>query len=286
MFCLVRSSHALIRPRSRPCVFLARDELVSLRYQSADTNTSASKTDGELSDTTHNHTRATFDIPLIQTMRPFTPWLEGEMRSNHAGETGAVNIYKGAIKALDIRRSLGLSYGDARKGQLSYEDRLRAFALEHQDSEQHHVDLLGAVLDGDGISILLPAWRMASFTLGFASTIFCPRGMYLTTEAVETFVEEHYMAQIRRLRYEAAGTVLCNDDGKDADENGTRTSLKARAELIVMLEHCCADEVYHKEKARERAAEGPFPWFAWVDTSWQWFVQTGSAVAANCAKRI
>lgn len=141
MFCLVRSSHALIRPRSRPCVFLARDELVSLRYQSADTNTNASKTDGELSDTTHNHTRATFDIPLIQTMRPFTPWLEGEMRSNHAGETGAVKIYMGAIKALDIRRSLGLSYGDARKGQLSYEDRLRAFALEHQDSEQHHVDL-------------------------------------------------------------------------------------------------------------------------------------------------
>ena len=76
------------------------------------------------------------------------------MRSNHAGETGAVNIYKGAIKALDIRRSLGLSYGgNARKGQLSYEDRLRAFALEHRDSEQHHVDLLGAVLDGDGILV-------------------------------------------------------------------------------------------------------------------------------------
>ena len=219
-------------------------------------------------------------------MMPFPQWLEGEMRSNHAGETGAVNIYQGAIRALDIRRSLGLSYGDARKGQLSYEDRLRAFALEHRDSEQHHVNLLDAVLDGDGVSILLPAWRMAGFTLGFASTIFCPRGMYLTTEAVETFVEKHYMGQIHRLRYEAAATVLCNDDGKDAGGNASRTSLKARAELIVMLEHCCADEVHHKEEARDRAAEDPFPWFAWVDTSWQWFVQTGSAVAADCAKRI
>ena len=137
------------------------------------------------------------------------------MRSNHAGETGAVHIYQGAIKALDIRRSLGLSYGDTRKGQLSYEDRLRAFALEHRDNERHHVDLLDAVLDGEGLSILLPAWRAAGFTLGFVSTIFCPRGMYLTTEAVETFVEEHYMAQIRRLRYDAAKAILCNDDGKD-----------------------------------------------------------------------
>jgi ubiquinone biosynthesis monooxygenase Coq7 len=216
-------------------------------------------------------------------MKPFPPWLEGEMRSNHAGETGAVAIYEGAIKALDIRRGMGLSYGDIRKGQSSYEDRLRKFAAKHRDSEQSHVDLLEALLDGEHMSVLLPAWRIAGFTLGFASTMFCPRGMYLTTEAVETFVEEHYMSQIRRLRYEAAEQGLC---GAYENVSGTRTSLNAHAELIAMLEHCCEDEVHHKEEARSRAAEGPFPWFELVDTSWQWFVQTGSAAAANCAKRL
>lgn len=101
---------------------------------------------------------------------------------------------------------------------------------------------------------------------------------------METFVEEHYMVQVRRLRYDTAEKGLCG--GVDVNTNAARNSLKAGAELILLLETCCQDEVHHKEEARDRAAEGPFPWFDWVDTTWQWFVQTGSAVAANCAKRI
>ena len=47
-----------------------------------------------------------FDYALIRSLKPFPAWLEGEMRSNHAGETGAVNIYAGAKWALEARRSL------------------------------------------------------------------------------------------------------------------------------------------------------------------------------------
>ena len=47
-----------------------------------------------------------FDYALIRSLKPFPAWLEGEMRSNHAGETGAVNIYAGAKWALETRRSL------------------------------------------------------------------------------------------------------------------------------------------------------------------------------------
>ena len=269
MYCLARTSRAAARSRPRQYGYLTHGVCQS----STGTCTTKATDDGE-------RLATTFNIQLIQSMKPFPEWLEGEIRSNHAGETGAVAIYEGALKALDIRSIMNLSYGDSGKDQLmSYEDRLRAFALEHRDSEQRHVDLLEAVLDGDGVSVLLPAWRIAGFSLGFASTIFCPRGMYLTTEAVE-----NYMAQIRRLRYEAAEEGLCSGDQDNANE--ARKSLKARAELISMLNHCCEDEVHHKEEARDRAAEGPFPWFLWVDTSWQWFVQAGSAVAANCAKRI
>ena len=47
-----------------------------------------------------------FDYALIRSLKPFPAWLEGEMRSNHAGETGAVNIYAGAKWALEARKSL------------------------------------------------------------------------------------------------------------------------------------------------------------------------------------
>ena len=49
---------------------------------------------------------AKFDYALIRSLKPFPEWLEGEMRSNHAGETGAVNIYAGAKWALQARESL------------------------------------------------------------------------------------------------------------------------------------------------------------------------------------
>ena len=47
-----------------------------------------------------------FDYALIRSLKPFPAWLEGEMRSNHAGETGAVHIYAGARWALGWRKSL------------------------------------------------------------------------------------------------------------------------------------------------------------------------------------
>ena len=99
------------------------------------------------------------------------------------------------------------------------------------------------------------------------------RGIYVTTDAVESFVERHYMAQITRLRDELSSS--------SSDED-TRA---ARTELLNLLRHCCEDEVDHKEEARERAAEGPLPWWPWVDDAWRWLVGAGSAAAANIAKR-
>ena len=67
-----------------------------------------------------------------------------------------------------------------------------------------------------------------------------------------------------------------------SSDDGTRA---ARTELLNLLRHCCEDEVDHKEEARERAAEGPLPWWPWVDDAWRWLVGAGSAAAANIAKR-
>ena len=128
---------------------------------------------------------------------------------------------------------------------------LTEFASEHEKSEQHHLDLLNKILTDKDTSVLLPLWKLSGFTLGFASTIWCPRGMYVTTEAVETFVERHYKDQIHRLENETSSN--------DSVQQG-------RMELKRLLEFCCEDEIHHQQEARDRAAQGPFPWFLWVDT--------------------
>ena len=208
----------------------------------------------------------TFDFESISKIRPFPSWLAREMRSNHAGETGAVYIYKGCLSAVRLRQKYLPG-----KAWHEYEMELTKFASEHEKSEQHHLDLLNKILTDKDTSILLPLWKLSGFTLGFASTIWCPRGMYVTTEAVETFVERHYKDQIHRLENETSSN--------DSVQQG-------RMELKRLLEFCCEDEIHHQQEARDRAAQGPFPWFLWVDTFWFSVVEKGSAVGAAIAKRV
>jgi hypothetical protein len=174
-----------------------------------------------------------FDYAAIRNLKPFHPWLHGEMRSNQvgrmswvpfifilnrfgslsllpltvylvrcqAGETGAIAIYQGARWALGVRQRYRIFMQDYPAQQ--YEDALQAFVEEHEGSERQHLVALNMFLDEAGDkSIFLPIWRVAGFSLGAASTLWCPRGMYVTTDAVETFVEEHYVAQILRLESE------------------------------------------------------------------------------------
>lgn len=206
-----------------------------------------------------------FDLALIQTSLPYPEWLEQELRSNHAGETGAVEIYNGAIWALDLRAKLL----PPMFATVTEDAELRAFAEEHKASEQHHMDLLEEILPAEQHSKLLPAWRLAGRGLGAVSTVWCTRGMYVTTAAVEEFVESHYNHQIDRLATDAR-----------------HASDPPSMELKQLLQHCCEDEVHHKEEAAERAAKGPLPWFDWVDGAWQWLVMSGSAAAAAAARRV
>ena len=108
------------------------------------------------------------------------------------------------------------------------------------------------------------AWRAAGFSLGFAPALFSDRALFLTVEAVETFVEVHYQEQIKPLKQEGR----C-------------------PQLVALLEHCCADEVHHKEDAAARSGgEGDTTGRTLLEQSWVALVQWGSAVAAECARRV
>jgi ubiquinone biosynthesis monooxygenase Coq7 len=114
---------------------------------------------------------------------PLPAWLVGELRSDHAGETGAVRIYDGILA-------------------VSRDAAVRDFASRHRATEQGHLDLLEGLLPPADRSRLLPIWRVAGWLTGALPALFGPRAVFATVDAVETFVDHHYRAQTDRLAAE------------------------------------------------------------------------------------
>jgi len=133
-----------------------------------------------------------------------------ELRSDHAGETGAVYIYKG-IRAVAQWR------GDSE---------LLAFAKAHGATESEHLALLEHCLPAPMRSRLLGPWRLAGWLTGALPALFGRRPVYATVAAVETFVDHHYQQQIDHLQ-EWGGP-----DG-----------------LLPLLLRCQVDEQHHRDES-------------------------------------
>lgn len=103
------------------------------------------------------------------------------LRSDHAGETGAVYIYAGILA-------------------VSRADEVREFARHHLETEERHLELMERVVLPEHRSRLLPIWRIAGWLTGAVPALFGPRAVYRTIEAVESFVDGHYAEQIEILR--------------------------------------------------------------------------------------
>ena len=115
--------------------------------------------------------------------------LVGDLRSDHAGETGAVWIYRGLLA---ISRDAGV----------------REFAKRHLVTEQGHLTKVEAVLPWPQRSRLLPGWRVAGFMTGALPALFGPRAVYATIAAVETFVDKHYQHQIDKIQHRPEHAAL------------------------------------------------------------------------------
>ncbi len=136
--------------------------------------------------------------------------LERELRSDHAGETGAVAIYRG-IGAVARWRGHGA---------------LLAFAERHGATEKEHLRLVEAWLPAHRRSRLLGPWRAAGWLTGALPALVGARAVHATIVAVETFVDRHYQQQIDHLRIRGGP-----------------------AGLQAMLERCQADECQHRDEA-------------------------------------
>jgi hypothetical protein len=71
-------------------------------------------------------------------------WLQSELRSDHAGKTGAVWSYCGIL-------------------QCCRDPVVSAFAAEHLETEQGHLALFEQWLPVSLKSVLLPAWRLSGW---------------------------------------------------------------------------------------------------------------------------
>ena len=260
-------------------------------------------------------------------------WLDREMSSNLAGETGAVSIYKGALTALSIRRWFLSSFINRTNkriatdadGVVDTNQGAIEFCNEHYQTEESHRRCFEDVLPTDGKRTrLLPFWRLAGYSLGFLPTLLGgPTALYVTVEAVETFVEEHFQDQIIPLRDAAAAAAAFSDGGGSSttatpETAGGTTKSAALAdvpplpecpELLKLLESCCEDEVHHKQvaalkllgrfstqfsSAKESSESVPVrvglealpSHHLWWARPWSSIVQNGSAVAADIARRI
>ena len=90
--------------------------------------------------------RPLWRAPSVTVDDAITPALWAELRSDQAGETGAVAIYRGILA-------------------VTRDAAVRAFAENHLATEREHLRQVDAWLPVERRSRLLPAWRVAGFVL-------------------------------------------------------------------------------------------------------------------------
>jgi len=151
---------------------------------------------------------------------------EQELRCSHAGETGAVWIYRG-ILATRPR-------GD-----------LLAFATDHLASESEHLRFFDELQFCYRPSLLLPLWRLAGFLTGFIPALMGKNAVFATIEAVETFVDLHYQEQI--------------------DTLSPTTRRESEQAILAGFERCRLDEVHHRDEAGQNlSVEASLPLKLWT----------------------
>lgn len=111
----------------------------------------------------------------------------GEMlRVDHAGELGAVHIYRGQRAVMDAGRG---------------QDRISGQLAEMEAHEAVHLARMEALLAEHRVrpTLLSPLWRAAGFALGAGTALMGEKAAHACTEAVETVIEAHYAGQIAEL---------------------------------------------------------------------------------------
>jgi 3-demethoxyubiquinol 3-hydroxylase len=113
------------------------------------------------------------------------------LRVDHAGEMGAVAIYRGQRAVMAAHRDPSI-----------------ARTLEEMEAhEAVHLARFDELLTQHGVrpTLLAPAWRLAGFALGAATALMGEKAAHACTEAVESVIEDHYARQIAEIQADPSG---------------------------------------------------------------------------------
>ncbi len=144
--------------------------------------------------------------------------LEEMIRVDHAGEYGAVQIYKGQMAVFKNRAR---TRGTAKE--------IRHMA----DQEKEHLETFDRLINERRVrpTALAPVWNAAGYALGAATALMGEKAAMACTAAVEEVIDEHYADQEKAL-----------DTYKDP-------------ELKEVVSEFREDEAAHRATALERGAE-------------------------------
>lgn len=108
------------------------------------------------------------------------------LRVDHAGELGAVHIYRGQRAVL---------------GEAAGRERIAGQLAEMEAHEAVHLARFDRLLTDNRVrpTALAPVWRLAGFALGAGTALLGEKAAHACTEAVETVIEEHYAGQIAEI---------------------------------------------------------------------------------------
>jgi 3-demethoxyubiquinol 3-hydroxylase len=138
------------------------------------------------------------------------------IRVDHAGEHGAVQIYRGQLAVLGHTAS--------------------ARTIRHmEEQEQAHLKTFDALMVEHGVrpTVFSPVWHVAGFALGAVTALMGEKAAMACTAAVEEVIDQHYASQVAALE----------EDGAPA------SALKETIEAFR------ADEIEHRDTAIAHGAE-------------------------------
>ena len=125
-------------------------------------------------------------IPPRPGLGASTARLAEILRVDHAGELGAVHIYRGQ------RAVLGGAGG---------KQRINDQLADTETQEARHLARFDELLTKHRVrpTLLAPLWRAAGFALGAGTALIGERAVHACTEAVESVIEGHYADQITEI---------------------------------------------------------------------------------------
>lgn len=138
------------------------------------------------------------------------------IRVDHAGEYGAVQIYRGQQAVF---------------GKSESKSHAARIIADMEAGEQDHLKTFDRLLAERGVrpTLMAPVWRVAGFGLGAVTALMGEQAAHACTEAVEDVIEAHYARQSRAL------------EGVDHD-------------LKNVVDRFREDEIGHKHTAIEQGA--------------------------------